>query len=153
MNGLWHDGDHATLAAGAPVRQVVHFTVPGQPVGYYSQGKHPNWTRMKAYHAYKAQVQACAQAAGLTLPLSATREAPVIVSTVAHFSSGVHCDPENVRKGVTDALFYGGSGDKHTGGSFPPPRYDRANPRVLVTVEFLEPAQVGLFDAAAGATP
>lgn len=127
----------------------VRFTVPGSPVGYYAEGRKPNWTRKAAYIAYKRMVQFCAVEAGLELPLKATPERPLIIDVVPYFSSGVHCDPENVRKGVSDALFYAGSGqakgngDKYTGGSFPPPRYDQARPRVEVTVRAAEACRRG----------
>lgn len=113
---------------------IMSFVVPGKPVGYYSVGKVPNWARMKQYHSYMMEVQRCAKLAGIALPLTATKDAPILIKTKAYFPNGVHCDPENVRKGVSDALFYGGSGDKHTGGSFPPPLYDKANPRVEVEI-------------------
>jgi hypothetical protein len=97
--------------------------------------------RKKKYEDYKKHVQQCAMAAGVKLPLVATRDHPLLVDTVAYFETGVHPDPENIRKGIADALFYvpkgmggKGSADKHTGGSFPPPKYDRLNPRVKVTI-------------------
>lgn len=118
----------------------TRFTVPGPPQGYYAQGKTPNWRRMKRYHAYMVLVQQCAALAGLRLPLRASRERPVVISVWSYFASGVHCDPGNVQKGVCDALFWAprgqrkGGGDKYTGGSFSPPRYDKLNPRVEVEV-------------------
>jgi len=124
--------------------QILHsFTVPGPPVGYYAEGKQPNWQRRNAYVAYKRKVQTCAIAAGIELPLTATREAPLQIHVAPYFASGVHCDPENCRKAVADALFYAGrrgkgAGDKFTGGSFPPPRYDPENPRVEVVIEVTE---------------
>lgn len=74
-----------------------------------------------------------------------------MIRTISYFKNGVHADPGNVQKGVCDALFYdqekaamaklkGKRGtakgdDKYTGGSFPPPRYDKDNPRVIVIIE------------------
>lgn len=64
---------------------------------------------------------------------------PLRIQTRAFFENGVHSDPENVHKGIVDALFYNpdkkrrGS-DKHTGGQFEPPLYDKANPRVEFTI-------------------
>lgn len=111
-------------------------TVPGNPVGYYAQGKHPNWKRMNAYRDYKALVQMCAKAAGIPIPLHATKDEPVMIATKAYFKNGVHCDPENVRKGISDALFYGagGTGDKYCAGWFLYPLYDAENPRVEVEI-------------------
>jgi len=127
------------------LRELHSFVVPGDPVGYYAEGKQPNWKRRNAYVAYKRLVQAYAMTAGVHLPLRATAERPLLVHVVPYFASGVHCDPENVRKGVTDALFYAGKGakkgaaDKHTGGSFPWPLYDRERPRVEVVIEVEAP--------------
>ena len=127
--------------------RVVHsFVVPGNPVGYYAAGRTPNRRRQGQYIAYQKLVQSYAMTAGARLPLRATAERPMLVHVVPYFASGVHCDPENVRKGIADALFYAGRGaekgsaDKHTGGSFPWPLYDRERPRVEVTVEVEDPA-------------
>lgn len=104
----------------------MEFTVPGHPIGYYAEGKHPNWKRRNAYVNYKCSVQACAMAAGLKLPLVASKDAPLMIHVVCYFKNGVHSDPGNVQKGA---------GDKWTGGSFEPPRYDRENPRVEIRIE------------------
>jgi hypothetical protein len=123
---------------------IIKLTIPGRPVGYYTQGKAPNWKRMNAYRAYKMHVQATCRAAGINLPLKATKEEPLFIRTTAYFENGVHPDPLNVHKGIGDALFWarsqklGGrgkkSGDKHTGGWYAPPKYDEANPRVELEV-------------------
>lgn len=127
----------------APLRKLIMatitrtFEVPGKPVGYYACGARPNWTRMKAYHAYKAKVQLFAVANGIPVPLTATKENPVVVDVTPYFANGVHCDPLNVQKGVADALFYKAKGgDKYSGGSSPPPLYDKHNPRVIVEVRY-----------------
>lgn len=100
------------------------FTVTGRAVGYYTSGARPNWTRLKSYRSYKERVQWTASAAGIRLPLEATEVAPLIISTRLFCSSRVHHDPENVHKGIVDALFYGAKGgDKHVGGSFRPATY------------------------------
>ncbi len=104
----------------------VRFVVEGKSVGYYTQGARPNWTRMRAYQDYKKRVQWSAKAAGLKLPLKATEEDPVYVSTRMFCSTRVHADPCNVSHGIIDALFYsgpGGKGDKHVGGKFEPATY------------------------------
>lgn len=122
-------------------RSEVIFEVLGKPVGYYTSGKYPNWGRMKAYQGYKQLVQGTAVAlAHLKLPLIATKERPLMISTTTYFPrKGAHPDPENIHKGIVDALFYTpkgggkGPGDKYVGGLFWPPLYsDR--PRVVVTV-------------------
>ena len=124
------------MTTAAPTK-TLRFTVPGKPVGYYAQGKVKNWDRWKEYREYMQYVQRCARAAGIQTPLEASKHLPVIINTTAYFATGVHCDPENVRKGISDALFYGcsGPGDKYCGGSFPPPLYDKENPRVEVEIE------------------
>lgn len=96
-------------------------------------------------------VQRDARASGIKLPLIATKERPLMIRTISYFKNGVHPDPGNVQKGICDALFYdeekaavakvrgkkstGKGDDKYTGGSFPPPRYDKSNPRVIVIIE------------------
>jgi len=126
--------------------KVAHrFTVEGDPVGYYALGKHPNWKRKEQYHTYKRAVQRVAELAGVGR-LVASIERPLRIHTTAWFRTRVHPDPENVRKGICDALFYRrpsqhrGNADKYTGGSFPPPLYDRERPRVEVVIE--EPATI-----------
>jgi hypothetical protein len=115
--------------------RVLKFTVPGKAVGYYTSGARPNWTRLKSYRAYKQAVQWAAKAAGLRLPLMATEAAPVFVTTRLFCRSRVHHDPENVHKGIVDALFYGAKGgDKHVGGTFWPARYGERE-AVKVAVE------------------
>ena len=80
-----------------------------------------------------------------------------MIRTVAYFKDGSHPDPGNVQKGVCDALFYdpekaalaklkrkkgtGKGDDKHTGGSFAPPLYDKENPRVVVIIRDYEPPE------------
>ena len=71
---------------------------------------------------------------------SLTKEKPLMINTIAYFRNGVHCDPENVRKAVADALAYkvdeGKKGcDKFTSSQFPPPRYDKEFPRTVVIIK------------------
>lgn len=87
----------------------------------------------------------------IELPLKATKYAPLFFDTIAYFTNGVHCDPENVHKLVKDSLFYTppeegknkkkkrGS-DKYTGGFYDDPLYDKDNPRVEITLYSLEEA-------------
>ncbi len=130
------------------MRILFELTIPGKPVGYYAQGKVPNFERMKAYHAYKAHVQATCKTAGIELPLVASKGQALEIRTVAYFFNGTHADPLNIHKGIGDALFWtppktkGGrgkrSGDKHTGGAYAAPLYDSANPRVEIKVYRLD---------------
>lgn len=120
---------------------AVRFTIPGPPVGYYAQGRWPNRQREQKYIQFKRAVQRGAMAAGIRLPLTATAEEQLFIQVWPFFASGVHADPGNVQKGVVDALFWTpvvarrGSADKHTGGLFPPPLYDRQNPRTEIVIE------------------
>ena len=101
------------------IREAFVF-IPGDPVGYYAQGARPNWGRMLRYREWKREVQAMVRLeTGLRLPLSASAEEPAYIQTAAFFRSGVHPDPENVHKGVKDALFYHAKGgDKWTAGRY-----------------------------------
>ncbi|KQR22903.1 hypothetical protein [Deinococcus sp. Leaf326] len=95
-------------------------------VGYYTTGKTPNWSRLKEYQGWKDHVRAAAP----PVP-QATDAAPVRVDVWCYFASGTHADPENVRKGIVDALFPGG--DKYVYGYHHHPLYSDA-PHVLVEV-------------------
>lgn len=137
------------------------FEVPGDPVGYTtttfkSKGVDKRFTK---YADYCKKVRKFARANGVPLPLIATKDEPLVIKTIAYFKNGTHCDPGNVQKGIVDALFYiedaikkvkrggrkrvvvGGKkgDDKHTGGAFPPPRYDPKNPRVIVIIKTYDP--------------
>lgn len=112
----------------------LRFVVLGPPVGYTTNnGRFYNTKRKKKYLDYKKLVQ---ETCPFRLPLESSKSAPVHIRTVAYFVNGTHPDPENVHKGVKDALFYGasGAGDKYTGGSYEPPLYDAKNPRVEVEI-------------------
>jgi hypothetical protein len=125
---------------------MARFIVPGIPVGFKTTTKRAKWSKTYGkYVAYKDLVQWHARAAGIRLPLVATKDRPLMIRTIAYFKDGNHPDPGNVQKGVCDALFYDidkmsekktrKGDDKYTGGSFPPPRYDKKNPRVVVIIE------------------
>jgi isopentenyl diphosphate isomerase/L-lactate dehydrogenase-like FMN-dependent dehydrogenase len=125
------------------------FVVPGLAVGFKTTTKRSKFNKdYQKYVKYKAFVQLLARASGMRLPLVATKDRPLMIRTVAYFKNGTHPDPENVHKGITDALFYredkvkgktGKGNDKYTGGSFPPPLYDKDNPRVIVIVKDYSP--------------
>lgn len=99
--------------------------------GYYTQGARPNWSRLKAYHDWKDHVR-------LHTPTELHEhnardyDSRIQIDTVAYFASGVHNDPENVRKSIVDAICAGG--DKWAFGAHDFPRYDTQHPRVEVTV-------------------
>lgn len=125
-----HSGPTDTERPGG----LCGWTIPAMPagdklkiIGYYTQGKHPNWTRMKEYHAWKDHVRKCT---ALNIP-AATAERPIRIDVWCYFGSKAHPDPENVRKGIVDALFPGG--DKHVYGYHHHPLYSDA-PHVLVEI-------------------
>lgn len=97
-------------------------------VGYYTKGARPNYSRMNEYHDWKDHVR---KSVAAELP-SATKEQPVRLDVYCYFPSGTHADPENVRKGIVDALFPGG--DKYVYGYHHHPLYDAVNPRVEIEV-------------------
>jgi len=128
----------------------IRFVVPGPPVGFKTttvRSKKAS-SAYKRYVEYKGVVQMFAAMAGVELPLYADEDHPLLIRTVSYFRDRRHPDPGNVQKGVCDALFYDAQGsrgkmirkgdDKYTGGSFPPPRYDKENPRVVVTIKRYE---------------
>lgn len=138
----------------------ARFVVPGKPQGYVATTKRGKWTKeYQRFADYAKEVRFHAKAAGIKIPLVATKDRQITIRTIAYFPNGTHYDPGNVQKGVVDALFYdeekaalakmaraagkrprkgrgtGKGDDKHTGGSFPPPRYDKENPRVVVIIK------------------
>ena len=107
-------------------------------------------TRAKRYHRWCQKVRVCALAAGfLKLPLP-SRDRAVQVDVACWFPSKRHPEPENVRKGIVDALYYprwlpmrrkmleeaGAVGhlDRFVYGGHGPPRYCPEHPRVEVRV-------------------
>lgn len=141
---------------------MIEFTVFGPPVGYYAQGRSrpkkgsKTWLRMIKYHDYQRTVRQVAAMAGIKLPVKATSDHPLKFTTISYFSSKVHPDPENVHKGIKDALFWEpkddmskfvrkmngetkGTADKYTAGYYDAPLYDKENPRVEVIIEKISP--------------
>lgn len=127
----------------------VRFVVPGNPVGYMAVTARGKWTKQYLKFAdFAKTVRLYARMAGVKIPLKANENSPLIIRTVSYFKNGTHCDPGNVQKGVTDALFYDEHGirgkktkkgdDKWTGGSFPPPFFDKDNPRVVIIISRYE---------------
>ena len=110
------------------------FEIPGPAVGYYTRGARPNWTRMKQYHHYRDHVVRCAQIAGLRPPLTASEASRLRIDVRLHSKGRVHPDPENIRKGVVDALFYrAGKSDRYVWGTLWQTVYD-VEPKVIVVV-------------------
>lgn len=101
-------------------------------VGYYTKGRANNFNpRAKEYNAWKKHVVQHSPVFNLSANSFNTR---AVVTIWAYFSSGTHCDVENLRKGIVDALFP--KGDKWVSArELPFPAYDKENPRILVVVE------------------
>lgn len=124
--------------------RAFRFTVEGDARGYTTTNRSKKGQKMKLslairkYWAYCNVVRLRAKESGLRkLPLRAKKEEPLMLFTRCFFKNGVHADPENIHKGVKDALFYekgGGTADKYTGGHYLPPMYDAKHPRVEVIV-------------------
>lgn len=120
-------------------------------VGYYTQGATPNRTRLSEYHTWKDHVRLHAPPPLLRLrPVDEASR--VRLDVVCYFATRTHADPENVRKGIVDALFP--RGDKWVYGSHDHPHYDPAHPRVEVTVTvFAGTSPAPTPDVATGAEP
>lgn len=124
------------------MKTLFRFEVPGSPRGYTvtthrDKGRSP---RYKKYREYCALVREHASIAGVEIPMTASREEPLFIKVIAYFRDGVHADVENVRKGCVDALFYcpftkKKGDDKWVAGSFPLPKYDKEEPRLVVIIK------------------
>lgn len=138
----------------------MRFTIPGDPVGYiskpYANRKSrrggPWWlysrsgiaVKIRRYIAYANEtVLRCKNECG-RLPVPGTKTAQVRIDVFPVFANGVHPDPENVRKGIVDALYYDRGGDKYVWGLTGFARYDPDNPRVEVFID--ENANINIFD-------
>lgn len=120
------------------MRLPIAFTVYGSPVPFLVGVRHQSKERRKQYEDYRGVVRMFARTAGVR-HIEITAERPLHFHTRAFFVNGRHGDPENIHKAIVDAICYSEDGkqtkmDKHTGGSFTPPRYDKKNPRVEVVI-------------------
>ena len=107
----------------------VEFFVPGDPVGY-TIALNKRADRVRRYHGFCERVRWEARRAGVPLPLMATKDRPAYIYTQAVFKGQRFPDPENVHKGVKDALFYATRGrgrgrgdDRWTGGLYEAPAF------------------------------
>lgn len=127
------------------MKQTWHFTAPGDPVPYLrmTQGQvklmripdqkmYPKGLRVKQrirrYFEYKEYINLCVLSKHLKYDRSP--KGKTILHTVIYFSNKKHGDPENIRKGIQDALF---DQDRNVVGSvdfF----YDSLNPRVEIEI-------------------
>ena len=113
------------------------FTVRGNPVPYCrtTQAGARFDKGYKRYQVYKDCVVAsflaqCKGDWGSPKPLTTTKENKTEVKIMIYFQNGKHGDPDNVFKGIADALF---TCDKYVYGSFMFD-YDQKNPRVEVEI-------------------
>jgi len=116
---------------------MYRFQIPGVARGYttHNRGGRPS-KAIIAYWQYMEDTRKVAKhKAKMPIPLESPRDQPLMIFTRCYFKDGRHPDPENVHKGIKDALFYKAKdGDKHTGGHYLPPLYDKQNPRVDVFI-------------------
>ena len=124
---------------------AFEFVVLGVPRGFLARTwgrrkpkKDSEKKRVARYLTFRDNVVIASRQARCMTPLKASKDLICIVETKAFFNTGNFPDPENVHKGLVDALFYGteGAGDRWCGGWFAPPLFDKKNPRVEVLVEW-----------------
>lgn len=116
---------------------IAKFVVPGKPVGYTTTNRGGGKSKsILMFWEYCKYVRMYANRAGIKTPLESSYEDPISIRVVSYFSNKVHADTGNIEKGIKDALFYGAKkpGDKYTGGSYSPPKYDKENPRAVVYI-------------------
>lgn len=63
-------------------------------------------------------------------PLSSSKESKYVMTIMIYFADYSHADPDNIFKGIADALF---DSDKYLAGDFDFD-YDSSNPRVEVEI-------------------
>lgn len=115
--------------------RVLEFVVWAHPVGYTTttRGSKKSSVAVRKYWRYCERVRMFAEEQGAKMPLESPPDDPWYIFTVAVFADGTHADPENIHKGIKDALFYKAEfGDKHTGGAYCEPLYSKENPCVVV---------------------
>ncbi len=101
----------------------IHFFIPGNqedpkgnPIPYHRTTQKSLWDKQaKRYAAWKKYVQQCALEAGLDIR-KLQKNQTYSLDVMCWFTDETHGDPENVRKGVQDALFEI-AGDKHVFGA------------------------------------
>ena len=112
--------------------------------------------RQRKYKAWCDAVRMEAENHQIKVPMTANKAVKVLFAVRSYFRNGVHPDPENVTKGIVDALFYrpkvkwpkgvkrpknlpkGGKDDKYVGMRTDPPLYDKDRPRVEITIWWVQ---------------
>lgn len=109
---------------------MIKFTIPGQPVGYtrqtYWQARIGNLPHVKRYRAWKEFVRICS----LQVKFNRNPIDKIRLDVMIYFKNKKHPDPENVRKGIQDALF---ENDKYVIGCYDFD-YDKDDPRCEVEI-------------------
>ena len=140
---FWYD-DYVPMDLDFVVRGYDEEKKLINPVPYKRTTQGGTWDKgYKKYQQWKAQVQACCiQQAPKKLQFQwvkmggkhiIDRKAPFWVRTVIFFKDRTHSDPDNVHKGINDALF---KNDKYVSGEYWF-FYDIEDPRVEVSVREL----------------
>lgn len=136
-------GEKAREEAKRLLNKAVSFIVPSDPVPYLrmTQGEvklmripdhklRPGGLRIKTairrYFAYKDQVHLAAWANHV----DAEPKGKIYLNVMIYFRNRKHADPENVRKGIQDAIF---KKDKYVAGRVDFD-YDAVNPRVEIEI-------------------
>lgn len=109
----------------------------GNPIGYHRTTQGSFWNAgSRRYKAWKDYVVASYDRAFNTATLSGkpikTTE-KMYLHTRIFFASGVRSDPDNIQKGIADALF---ENDKNLAGSYDFD-FDKDNPRVEVEISIV----------------
>lgn len=108
----------------------------GNPLGYHRATQGSKWNdKYKRYQAWKDHVCDAMRDAGhlpytIRKPLTTDKAVWTRMDIKIYFANDARSDPDNVWKGIADALF---DNDKYLSGSFDFD-YDKQNPRVEVEI-------------------
>jgi len=135
------------------------FIVEGQPVPYTRTTQKQKWVdkRWQKYIDYRAKIQVAFFKSVETHPMKKyfatsmvtknkpldTKETKIYVSIKMFFANRQHGDPDNIMKGILDALFVS---DKYCAGTFDF-EYDKDAPRVEVKIELMKEFDRAFGDA------
>jgi len=107
--------------------------INGNPIGYHRTTQGSYWNKSsKRYYAWKqhvvaAYVKATGVECGTDKPVAKSKD-KIYLHTKIYFANNTRSDPDNVQKGIADALF---QDDKYVAGSYDF-FMDKENPRVEV---------------------
>lgn len=109
----------------------------GNPIGYHRTTQGSVWNAgSRRYNAWKQHVAAAFIDGTGQMPFGTGKpinlgKAKAYLHTIIYYANDVRPDPDNVQKGIADALFVN---DKNVAGSYDF-AHDKAKPRVEVTIE------------------